>query len=62
MSKNVFDIVIPKGQDIRTASGSKVIYRGELVEEVTEIEILPMTVSSVLMVKITVPLGNITSE
>lgn len=59
---DLFDIVIPKGQDIRTASGTKVIYRGKLVEEVTEIEILPMTVSSVLMVKITVPLGNITSQ
>ena len=59
---DLFDVVIPDGDDLRTATGSKVIYKGEEIKDVTEIEILPMTCDAVMMVKITVPLGKVTTS
>lgn len=53
-------IVLPEGKGVKTANGTKVFNReGHEIENIEEIEILPMRVNSIIQAKITVAVDSI---
>jgi hypothetical protein len=52
------DVIIPDGEGLRTAWGTKVFTQdGYELKDITSIEVMPLTCDSVLEVRITMPLN-----